>query len=407
MVGSFYVFSILIGLGAYKISSILKRLKIKGTTILSTIFCLIIVPVNLAVNNWDDHDRSGRYTAYSSAINYLQSCDENAILFTIGDNDTFPLWYAQEIEGIRTDVRVVNTSLLGTDWYIDQMKRKAYESDPIPSSLIHEKYRHGTRDYIIIEVISDSIWDIKNLINFITNDKNKYKILLDLQGYDTSSMRTQDVNSNFLPTENIRIPVNKDNVLKNKIVDAKKSDLIVDEIIIKIKSSALYKNRLIMLDIIAENDWERPIYFSGGAFSDEDYIWMKDYLQLDGMCYKLVPIKTPVDESNPYQMGMIDSDKMIKIINNWNWGVDTENEIYYDAESRKNSITYRGNISRLTDQLILENRFEEAEQIIDMCIQKMPLDEFGYYTLLEPFIVSYYKLNKAEKARELFDQIAK
>ena len=407
LVGSFYVFSILIGLGAYKISSILKRFKIKGTTILSIIFCLIIVPVNLAVNNWDDHDRSGRYTAYSSAINYLQSCDENAILFTIGDNDTFPLWYAQEIEGIRTDVRVVNTSLLGTDWYIDQMKRKAYESDPIPSSLIHEKYRHGTRDYIIKEVISDSIWDIKNLINFITNDKNKYKILLDLQGYDTSSMRTQDVNSNFLPTENIRIPVNKDNVLKNKIVDAKKSDLIVDEIIIKIKSSALYKNRLIMLDIIAENDWERPIYFSGGAFSDEDYIWMKDYLQLDGMCYKLVPIKTPVDESNPYQMGMIDSDKMIKIINNWNWGVDTENEIYYDAESRKNSITYRGNISRLTDQLILENRFEEAEQIIDMCIQKMPLDEFGYYTLLEPFIVSYYKLNKAEKARELFDQIAK
>ena len=149
VVGSFYVFSMAIGLGSFYLSTLLEKIKLKKSSILTTLMCLLIVPVNLAVNNWDDHDRSGRYTAYSMAVNYLNSCDKNAILFTIGDNDTFPLWYAQEIEGIRTDVRVVNTSLLSTDWYIDQMKRQAYESEPIPSSLTHDKYKHGTRDYII------------------------------------------------------------------------------------------------------------------------------------------------------------------------------------------------------------------------------------------------------------------
>ena len=283
-----------------------------------------------------------------------------------------------------------------------------YESSPIPSSLSHDKYRHGTRDYIIKEEISNDIVDVDVFIEFITQNKKEYKYgeILKRQGYDVSGLRSQDYNANFLPTENIRIPVNKDNVLKNKIVNEKKSDLIVDEIIIKIKSQALYKNRLIMLDIIAENNWERPIYFSGGAFGDEDYIWMKDYLQLDGMCYKLVPIKTPIDESNPYQMGMIDSEKMISIINKWNWVSDKNKDIYYDVESRKNSITYRSNISRLVDQLILENKFSEAEKLIDKCMEKMPVNDFGYYTLLEPFINSYYLIEKSEKARKLFDEIA-
>ena len=408
VVGSFYVFSIIIGLGSYYVSGLVKKIRIKGASILSFILCLLFVPVNLAMNNWDDHDRSGRYTAYEMAVNYLESCDKNAILFTIGDNDTFPLWYAQEIEGIRTDVRVVNTSLLSTDWYINQMKRKAYESDPIPSSLSSEKYRHGTRDYIIKEEISQDTVDVNVFLDFITQDEKEYKYgeILKRQGYDVAGLRSQDYNANFLPTENVRIPVNIDNVINNNIVSEKYSDLIEEEIFIKIKSQALYKNRLIMLDIIANNNWERPIYFTGGAFGDEDYLWMKDFLQLDGMCYKLVPIKTPIDKSNPYEMGMIDSEKMISIVDKWNWGIEDKKNIYLDVESRKNSITYRSNISRLVNQLIFENKLIEAEKIIDKCMEKFPTNKFGYYTLLEPFINSYYEIKKEEKARKLFDEIA-
>jgi hypothetical protein len=408
VVGSFYVFSMIIGLGSYYVSVMFEKIKTKGATILSFILCLLFVPVNLAMNNWDDHDRSDRYTAYEMAVNYLESCDKNAILFTIGDNDTFPLWYAQEIEGIRTDVRVVNTSLLSTDWYINQMKRKAYESDPIPSSLSADKYRHGTRDYIIKEEISQDTVDVNVFMDFITQDEKDYKYgeILKRQGYDVAGLRSQDYNANFLPTENVRIPVNIDNVIKNSIVGEKYLGLIEEEIFIKIKSQALYKNRLIMLDIIANNNWERPIYFTGGAFGDEDYLWMKDFLQLDGMCYKLVPIKTPIDKSNPYEMGMIDSEKMLSIVNKWNWGVENEKNIYLDVESRKNSITYRSNISRLVNQLIFENKPIEAEKIIDKCMEKFPTNKFGYYTLLEPFINSYYEINKEEKARKLFDEIA-
>ena len=408
VVGSFYVFSIIIGLGSYYVSGLVEKIRIKGASFLSFILCLLFVPVNLAMNNWDDHDRSGRYTAYEMAINYLESCDKNAILFTIGDNDTFPLWYAQEIEGIRTDVRVVNTSLLSTDWYINQMKRKAYESDPIPSSLSSEKYRHGTRDYIIKEEISQDTVDVNVFLDFITQDEKEYKYgeILKRQGYDVAGLRSQDYNANFLPTENVRIPVNIDNVINNNIVSEKYSDLIEEEIFIKIKSQALYKNRLIMLDIIANNNWERPIYFTGGAFGDEDYLWMKDFLQLDGMCYKLVPIKTPIDKSNPYEMGMIDSEKMISIVDKWNWGIEDKKNIYLDVESRKNSITYRSNISRLVNQLIFENKLIEAEKIIDKCMEKFPTNKFGYYTLLEPFINSYYEIKKEEKARKLFDEIA-
>jgi len=408
LVGSFYVFSIFIGIGGYYFSKILTSLKIRFAQILSFLICLLAVPVNLFANNYDDHDRSGRYSALSMAKNYLNSCDPNAILFTIGDNDTFPLWYAQEIEGIRTDVRVVNTSLLSTDWYIDQMKRKAYESDPIPSSLAHDKYKHGTRDYIIKEEITNDTIELNLIMDFITKDEKKYKYgeILKQQGYDISGFRSQDLNANFLPTENIKIPVNKNNVIESGLINELDQSLIEDEIIIKIKSQAIYKNRLLMLDIVSNNNWKRPIYFTGGAFSDEDYIWMKDYLQLDGMCYKLIPIKTKVNPQNPYEMGRVDSEKMIDIVKKWSWGNPNENTIYLDEESRKNSITYRGNISRLVKQLINENKKEKGLELLDLIMKKMPIEEYGYYTLLEPFIDSYYLLENNKKARKIFTLIS-
>jgi hypothetical protein len=409
VVGSFYVYCIWIGFGIFSlIRSAEQHINSKYIKLLAIPVFLLILPINLASSNWDDHDRSGRFTARSMALKYLESCEPNSILFTIGDNDTFPLWYLQEIEGIRTDVRVLNTSLFNTDWYIDQMKRKAYESDPIPSSLSHEKYRYGTRDYIIKEVTTLDTIDIKTFIKFVTQDdgKYKYKSLLQKQGYETNYLREQDLNANYIPTESVRIPVNKESVINNKIVESSLSDEIVDEIIIRIKGQALYKNRLLMLDIIAENNWERPIYFTGGSFGDDDYLWMKDYLQLEGLCYKLVPIKTPIDQSNPYEMGRVNTEKMYTMVKDWDWGAKGSSNVYFDVESRKNSITYRSNISRLVDQLILENKNDKAEEISDIVIENMPVNTFGYYTLLESYIDSYYKLENKEKARNLFSEIA-
>ena len=409
LVGSFYVFALWIGFGVFAIYE--KFSDFSKSSLLAplvSLVCLVAVPGILASQNWDDHDRSKRKTAHAMAIQYLESCDPNAIIFTIGDNDTFPLWYAQEIEGIRRDVRVVCTSLFNVDWYIDQMKRKAYESAPIPSSLSHEQYKWGTRDYIIKELVTKDTLSLDQFLGFITSDdeRTKYKHVLQQQGYDTSGQRSQDLNANYLPTENIRIPVDKLTVLKNGIVKVQDSSLIVPHIDIKIKGAALYKNRLMMLDIIANNNWERPIYFTGGAFGDEDYIWMKDYLQLDGLVYKLVPINTTVDKNNPFDMGRIDTDKMYNMVTNWDWGNNGDPEMYHDVETRRNSLTYRGNLARLIEALIKEGKLEKAEQIADLAMTKMPVDMFGFYTLLEPYIGAYYELKAPKKARELFLKVS-
>ncbi|WP_179344301.1 glycosyltransferase family 117 protein [Winogradskyella ursingii] len=413
VVGSFYVFSIFIGFGVYAIYDLLKsNIKSKLLAPAITLACIIIVPGVLAANNWDDHDRSGKYTANAMARKYLESCAPNAILFTIGDNDSFPLWYLQEIEGVRTDVRVVNTSLFQTAWYIDQMKRKAYESDPIPSQLTHEQYRDGTRDFIIYREINEKIandtLDIGSFMDFITSDKpnTKFKFVVEKSGEDPRGYPSGLLNSNYFPTKNISIPVNKEKVLQNGIVKPEDADKIEDNIYATITSNYIYKNRLLMLDILANNNWERPIYFTGGAFGNEDYIWLKDYLQLDGMCYKLVPIKTPVDRANPYDMGRVDADLMYEKVIEWDWG-GTDEDIYHDIETRRNGITYRGNLARLIEQLINNDQLDKAEEIADLAMEKMPVDKFGYYTLLEPYISAYYEIGKVEKGRQLFKDVSK
>ncbi|AUC74302.1 DUF2723 domain-containing protein [Olleya sp. Bg11-27] len=409
VVGSFYVFALWIGLGVYAIFDLLK--KYVSNSVLApavTLICLLLVPTILASQNWDDHDRSGKYTALAMAKKYLDSCDENGILFSIGDNDTFALWYAQEIESYRTDVRVINTSLFQTDWYIDQMKRKAYKSDPIPSALTHDKYKHGTREYLIKRLRSRDTLDISTFMNFITSEdpKTKLKYALQQEGDDPSNYPEQYLNSNYFPVENIRVPVDKQSVLANGIVKAKDADLIEPYLDVKITDNAITKNRLLMLDIVANNNWERPIYFTGGAFGDDDYIWMKDYLQLDAMVYKLVPIKTAVARANPFDMGRLDTDFMYNKVVNWDWGNSGSDQIYHDPETRRNSITYRGNLARLVEQLINEEQLDKAEEIADIAMENMPVDKYGFYTLLEPYISAYYEVNNQDKARQLFKDVA-
>ena len=394
LVGSFYVFAIWIGFGVYALyesACVYLKPKIAGPIVIAA--SLLAVPVLMAVQNWDDHDRSGKYTAVAMAKAYLTSCDPNAILYTIGDNDTFPLWYAQEIEKVRTDVKIVNTSLFMTDWYIDQMKTKTYESNPLPISFKHDEYVGDKLDYVAHIPKIESRWEIKDFINFIKNPKST----VEMQNGQTI---------HFYPTNKIRIPIDKNTIIKNKVVAAKYFDSIVPYIDIDIKGSALYKNRLMMLDILANNNWKRPIYFSGGAFDNEDYLWMKDYLQLDGMVYKLVPIRTPIDkEAGPMDMGQIDADKMYANVMKWDWGNSDSNKIYHDPETRRNSITYRTNLARLMDKLIAEGKNAKAENIIDLAMTKMPLDKFNYYSVIEPFAKGYYEIGKKEKARQLLEKL--
>ncbi len=397
LVGSFYVFSIWIGFGAYALFEITKEyVKPKLAVPLVLIGTALAVPVLMACQNWDDHDRSNRYTARSMAKMYLDSLDENAIIFTIGDNDTFALWYAQGVEGYRQDVRVINTSLFQTDWYIDDMKKKAFTSDPIPSQLTHDKYRFGTRDFLFFQKTRKDTIDIKDWMDFVADDSQKTKVELDSRQW-----------ANTFPSKIIRVPVDKKVVLRNGIVEAKDADLIVPYIDIVLKGNVIYKNRLLMLDIIANNNWERPIYFSGGAFGDDDYIWMKEYLQLEGVAYKLVPIRTPLPKGNPFDMGRIDTDKMYDIVMNWDWGNSGSPDIYHDVETRKNGITYRSNLSRLASALIEEENFEKAETILDLGMEKMPVDDFEFYSLLEPFVLGYYQIGKKEKAREVYFSVVK
>lgn len=395
LVGSFYVFAIWIGIGVFAIFDFLRKwIQPKIALPIVFVVTLLAAPVLLASQNWDDHDRSNKYTALSNAKGYLESCEPNAILFTIGDNDTFPLWYAQEIEGIRRDVRVVNTQLFMTDWHIDQMKAKAYDSEPLPISFDRSHYVGDKLDYCVYNEITQNRWDIKSFLDFIkSNDPNT---MLEMQS-------GQSVH--FFPTNKIRIPIDKNVIIKNKVVAEKYYDSIVPFIDVDIKDRAIYKARIMMFDVITNNNWERPIYFTGGSFTDEDYLWMKDYLQLDGMVYKLVPVKTKVNEDTPFDMGQIDADKMYDIVMKWDWGNGDRTDIYHDVETRRNSITYRTNLSRLMQQLILEGKIAKAKEVIQLAIDKMPIDYYGYYTMVEPFAAGYYDVGEKEKARALLQKL--
>jgi hypothetical protein len=395
LVGSFYVFAMWIAFGVYAIFEwVINYIKPKIALPLVLIVCFIASPLLLAKENWDDHDRSNKYTALAMAKAYLDSCEPNAILFTIGDNDTFPLWYMQEIEEYRTDIRIINTSLFMTDWYIDQMKMKTHDSEPIPSSFSRDQYKGSNRDYSLFVERTEEPLLLSEVLKFVALNDERAKITLD------SGNKV-----NYFPSKKVIFPIDKNTIVKNKVVNPKLYDSIVPQIEFTIKDKALYKNRLMMLDIVNENNWKRPIYFTGGSFGEDDYIWMKDYLQLDGMCFKLVPIKTPTDDPNPMRMGYIDSDKMYSIVMKWDWGNSGNPSIYHDPETRKNSITYRTNLARLMESLINEGKKDKAEKVIDLAMNKMPIAYFEYYSMVDPFAMGYYEVGKKEKARKVLSEL--
>ncbi len=396
LVGSFYVFAIWIGIGVFGIYDSLKSyLKPRLTAIVVLTIGLLAAPILMAFQNWDDHDRSGKRTAIANAKSYLESCEKNAILFTIGDNDTFPLWYAQEIENVRPDIKIVNGQLFMTDWYIDQMKMKTYDAEGLPISFTHDQYVGDKLDYAFYDKKTDNRWDLKDLLAFVASDDDRTKVPM-----------SNGQKIHFYPTNKFRIPIDKNNIIANKVVAPKYYDSIVPSIDFEVKDNAMYKNRIMMLDVILNNNWKRPIYFTGGSFADEDYVWLKDYLQLDGMVYKLVPLKTPLDkQASQLDMGQIDSDKMYDIVMKWDWGNSESPDIYHDIDTRRNSISYRSNMARLMEQLINEGKLDKAKKIIDLAMTKLPLKYYAYYSLVEPYVGGYYEVNEKAKARQLLDDL--
>ncbi|MCX6225467.1 MAG: DUF2723 domain-containing protein [Bacteroidia bacterium] len=269
------------------------------------------VPVLMAIQNWDDHDRSNRFIARDFAYNYLNSCAPNAILFTSGDNDTFPLWYAQEVEGIRTDVRVICLPYLAADWYIDQMKRKAWLSDPVPFSLTRQQYGPGKRDYIpVIEQINDTV-DLARLIDFVSSDNESAKVPLKGGG-----------SINYIPTRKLSLAVDRAKVIANGTVPPEDAGLIVPEIIWELRRSSIYKNDLMILDLIAHNSWERPIYFT--SIGHENILGLQQYFRMEGFAYRLVPIREK-DESG--LTGSINTGILFdRLMNTFRWGNIIDNQ---------------------------------------------------------------------------------
>ncbi|MHB1179968.1 MAG: glycosyltransferase family 117 protein, partial [Daejeonella sp.] len=303
--GSFYAFAIWIGLGVAGIAEFI-RTRIKGAkaAILATIIGLLAAPVLMARDGWDDHDRSSKFTARDMAIDYLESCAPNAILFTYGDNDTYPLWYAQEVENVRPDVRVVNLSLLGTDWYIRQMKKKVNEADALPITMPDEKFVQGVRDVLGYQdyQVKDAV-ELKNLFEILTSENDADKAT-----YQDGSKE------NFLPTKNFKITVDP------AVVIATKQDQIVPAIEWTYNKSYVTKTELAMIDILSHNNWKRPIYFAITVPND-NYIGLGDYLYNEGFAYRLLPLKKAVQDTTQEKLELTNTDVMYNnMLTKFKWG---------------------------------------------------------------------------------------
>ncbi|MCX6257143.1 MAG: DUF2723 domain-containing protein [Bacteroidia bacterium] len=399
-VGSFYAFAIWIGLGVVAIGHFLKKL-LSGlpwpgiiSGVAATVLCTLLVPVIMGSQNWDDHDRSGRYTCRDLAANYLMTCKPNAILFTYGDNDTFPLWYDQEVEGIRTDVRVVNLSLLSTDWYIDQMKKKAYESDPLPITMNFDQYVQGTRDQIYLYERRKDTVDLGQVLDFIGSDNPKAQLQM-----------SEDISFNYSPTKNLSLKVDKEKVLSNGTVSSALKNEILPELKWHLGKSSILKGDMIVLDILRTNKWERPVYFAVSA-GPESYLGLDEFFQLEGFAYRLVPVKTPARGN---ESGRIDTRILYdNLMNKFKWGRMNEKDVYMDENNLRtlNIIDVKSIFGRLGEALVQEGKIDSAIKVCDRAVELMPNSRIPYDYYFIPVMRTYFLAKAYDKADEIVKILA-
>lgn len=437
---SFYGYAIWIGLGTLALyEGLRKAIGSSGSAIAATVVCTLLVPGIMAKENWDDHDRSNTYTARDFAKNYLNSCEEGAILFTNGDNDTFPLWYVQEVEEYRTDVRVCNLSLLNTDWYIDQMRRKAYDSEPVPFSFKPEEYQQGTRDYIVLPPRKGDkkrFVELSNQMAYISNNKN-------LQGDPRSRQYFAFKSRDF------KLPIDSTVIAQNGVIAEKYFPEMVKEIRWSINKSVVMKNDMMVLDLLNTNNWERPVYFAITT-GNAAYIGLQGHFQLEGLSYRLVPYKTKKDKLG--QPGRVDTDIMYKnVMEEFVWGgmdvketvsytakggetiadisealdvhevdlrisnpeVDFDNLaagtlslevprwIYLNDNNQRMCMNLRNNFVRLANQLIADGDMERAELVLDRCLEVMPVSIVPMNYFMLGIMEGYYAAGAVEKGNML------
>ena len=385
-VGSFYAFAIWIGLGVLGVHSFLSKRKVpaKVSAIAAGVVTLLLVPVIMANQNWDDHDRSERYTARAFARNYLESCAPNAILFSVGDNDTFPLWYAQEVEGIRTDIKIVNLSLLNMEWYVEQMRRQVYDSKPVPMTLTRDKYLKSGSSIVYLTERNKEV-DVKQAIAFVKSNNPQTK----LQKYD------------YIPSKNFVMKVDSAKVIANGTVSPESANKILKQIKWNINKTYLTTSDLIMLDIISTNDWDRPIYFTSAGY--DGTLGLRDHFQVDGFTYRLVPIKT---KSNYAETGRVETDVLYNnLMNKFKWG-NINGDIHLDEFHKRTIrvVRIRSKFSRLAKALKIKGENEKAILVLNKCMELLPHRTLSYTPEMLSIIDLYYTLNKTESANNIITE---
>jgi Protein of unknown function (DUF2723) len=412
--GSTYAFAIWIGLGVLMVNQLFeKAIKGAASAYLTIALCLLAVPALMAKEEWDDHDRSHKTLARASAYNTLSSLAPNAILFTFGDNDTYPVWYMQEVEGYRRDVRIINTSLLGIDWYIDQLNNRINDAAPVPMIWKKEHYigdrRNMVRYYNNPQIPADKYFNLIEICKFMIDDNEANKL-------QTQSGEKE----NYFPTKNFFLPTpSKEELVKMGLVAAADTAKITNEFKFNYPKNNTLKDDIATLNImagIASQGWKRPVYFGSGMRA-EDYKGMGNYLRLEGTVFRVMPY-TYIDQSqkNPQEMGFVDEKKCYDLfVNKYIWGGGESNNVYFDEKNRFMFTPYRNNAPRIADALNKAGRKDDAVRLMDVVDKKISQRSYAYNTyMIEGFdpssyylAIGYYQIGAKEGGSRVAHQLAK
>jgi len=392
--GSFYAFAIWIGLGFVLVYDAIRKIsgeKISALVTFVVLFCA--GPLLMAFQNWDDHDRSDRYTARDIGANYLKSCDKNSILFTYGDNDSFPVWYVQDVEQVRPDVRVANLSYIQAGWYIEMMRQKAFDSEPLPFSLPAEKYIEGEREQMPVNNRVKDPVDLKEIVDFAALDDNKYKI--DLSGRGDWL--------NYLPASKFSIPVDSQKVLSNGTVKEYFKDRIVSPLIWEYADDDAFKGDLAIMDLLSTNKWERPFYYSTTVPSSQ-YKGLEKYFVQEGLAYRVVPIKTDTAEQGEF--GMIDHKVMYdNLMNNFKWGNAEDPSVYLDENNRRMFSNFRRIFGTLAKDLLAKGDTARAVEVVQKGMSLVPPEKLPYDYFTITFAEVLLKAGMNEEGSRLLNEI--